>query len=96
MHRELVRQEMPAARRLDRIDVAMMSAIVTSGVASFSTNRSSRDSQAIGVASPCSAISSRPYLEIGSKGSSLTSLPAMIGISSSSSVTSWRRIRLFA
>src|SRR5438874_10230105 len=43
----------------------MMSAMVTSGVASFSMNRSSRDSQAIGVFSPRSAISSRPYLEFG-------------------------------
>src|SRR6266511_273170 len=68
----------------------MISAIVTSGVASFSTNRTSRGSQAIGVPSPRSPISSRPYFEIGSKGSSLTSLPAMMGISSSSSVTSWQ------
>ncbi len=74
----------------------MMSAIVTSGVASFSTKRDSRGSQAMGVCAPCSVTSSRPNFEIGANGLSFTSLPARIGISSSSSVTSWRRMRLFA
>src|SRR5256885_15560780 len=74
----------------------MMSAMVTSGVASFSTKRDSRGSHAIGVAAPRSATSSRPYFEIGANGLSFTSLPARIGISSSSKVTSWRRMRLFA
>src|SRR2546425_6964486 len=41
----------------------MMSAMVTSGVASFSTKRDSRGSQAIGVPAPCSATSSRPNLD---------------------------------
>jgi len=71
----------------------MMSAIVTSGVASFSTKRDSRGSQAMGVCAPCSVTSSRPNFEIGANGLSFTSLPARIGISSSSSVTSWRRMR---
>ena len=74
----------------------MMSAMVTSGVASFSTKRDSRGSQAIGVSAPCSVTRSRPYFEIGANGLSFTSLPARIGISSSSNVTSWRRMRLFA
>src|SRR2546427_3116248 len=71
----------------------LMSAMVTSGVASFSTKRDSRGSHAIGVPAPCSATSSRPNFEIGANGLSFTSLPARIGISSSSSVTSWRRMR---
>src|SRR2546426_5816292 len=56
----------------------------------------SRGNQATGARSPCSFTSSRPYLEIGANGLSFTSLPARIGISSSSSVTRARRMRLFA
>ena len=70
----------------------MMSATVTSGVASFSTYRSSGVTQSIGVSSPRSAINSRAYFEIGANGLSFTSLPATIGIASSSSVMSERRI----
>ena len=53
-------------------------------------------SQAIGVASPHSARISRAYLEIGAKGSSFTSLPATMGMRSSSRPVSSRRMRLFA
>ena len=57
-----------------------MSAMVTSGVASFSRYRCSRSSHSSGVSSPCSAIIWRPNFEIGASGSSFTSLPAMIGM----------------
>ena len=57
----------------------MMSAMVTSGVASFSTYRCSRPTHAMGVSSPPSSISCRAYLEIGANGLSLISLPATIG-----------------
>ncbi|MEI2720368.1 MAG: hypothetical protein V9E87_09510 [Gemmatimonadales bacterium] len=74
----------------------MMSAIVTSGVASFSTYRCSRGSQPIGVSSPPSAIRSRAYFEIGANGSSFTSLPATTGTTSSRNCTSARSRRVFA
>ena len=62
----------------------IISAMVTSGVASFSKNLSLRCSHSIGVASPFSAIKSLANLEIGAKGSSLISEPATKGIYSSS------------
>ena len=74
----------------------MRSATVTSGVASFSTYRWSRDTQVTGVSSPPSASRSRANLEIGRKGESFTSLPATIGSTSSSSDVRARRMRDFA
>ena len=74
----------------------MRSATVTSGVASFSTKRWSRPTHATGVSSPAVASRSRANFEIGRKGESLISLPATIGIVSSSSVVSDRRMRDFA
>jgi hypothetical protein len=65
-------------------------------VASFSTNRLSRPTQATGVSSPASSMMPRAYFEIGANGLSLTSLPATIGIDSSSRVVSARRMRDFA
>ena len=50
----------------------------------------------MGVSSPMSATISRPYLEIGANGLSLTSLPLMIGMYSSSSSGSIRMMRVLA
>ena len=74
----------------------IMSAMVTSGVASFSTYRSSRVSQAIRVRSPSSRKISRQALQMGAKGLSRISQPAMYGMCSSSSLTSRRMIRVLA
>ena len=74
----------------------MRSAIEVSGVASFSPKRRSRCTHSIGVSSPRSATSTRACWEIGAYGSSLISLPPMIGIHSSSSAVSERIMRVFA
>ena len=62
----------------------IISAIVTSGVASFSKNLSLRCNHSMGVASPFSFITSLAYLEMGARGSSFISEPATTGIYSSS------------
>ena len=72
------------------------SATVTSGVANFSKNRSSRCNHAMGVLSPCWAISSLAYLLMGASGSSLISEPSTTGTHSSKSCVIWRAKRVFA
>jgi hypothetical protein len=74
----------------------MRSAIVMSGVASFSPYRRSRGSQAISAASPASARRTRHAWQIGASGSSLISQPARTGIASSRSPTSNRAMRVLA
>jgi hypothetical protein len=74
----------------------MRSAIEVSGVASFSPKRVSRCTQAMGVSSPSANTRSRAWRDTGLYGSSLISLPATIGIHSSSSSTSDRIMRVFA
>ena len=90
------RKQMPPAGRLDRVDVAdqVRDGHVRSGQLLHVTLRRGRARRS-GWRRRTSASSSRAYLEIGAKGSSLTSLPATIGIRSSSSVVSSRRMRLF-
>jgi hypothetical protein len=82
--RELVGQDVAPARRLDRVDVAdhVGDGDVGRGelldVALLAPDP--RDGRVVAVL----LHERRPYLEIGASGSSLTSLPARIGISSSS------------
>ena len=57
----------------------MRSAMVMSGVASFSPYRRSRGSQSMGVSSPSAAIRSRVASRMGASGSSLSSEPATTG-----------------
>ena len=72
------------------------SATVTSGVASFSKNRSERCSHCIGVESPFSVIKSLAKRERGFKGSSLISEPATTGMYSSSNSIILRAMRVLA
>jgi hypothetical protein len=74
----------------------MRSAIDVSGVASFSPNRSSRCTHEIGVSSPWCSTRSRAWRLTGWYGSSLISLPATIGIHSSSRPVSERIMRVLA
>ena len=74
----------------------MRSEIDVSGVASFSPNRSLRCTHAMGVLSPSAANKSRACRETGLYGSSLISLPATMGIHSSSKSVSERIMRVFA
>src|SRR6266581_4732409 len=76
------RSRPPRAARMGSTS-PMMSAMVTSGVASFSTKRFSRGIQARGVLSPSAAIFSRQARQMGFRGSSLISQPARTGISGS-------------
>ena len=73
-----------------------MSAIVTSGVASFSIKRCSAGSHEIGTSSPYSLMRLRHLAQRGYRGSSLISQPRTIGTSRSSRSTSERRMRVLA
>jgi hypothetical protein len=68
---------------------------VVSGVASFSTYRSSRLTQTMGASSPASSKSLLPSGEMGFRGLSRSSV-ARAGISSSRRPVRLRRIRLLA
>src|SRR5438874_9073015 len=84
------RSRPPRAARIGSTS-PIMSAMVTSGVASFSTNRLSRGIQAMGVLSPSPAIFSRQARQMGLNGSSLISQPATTGISGSSKLIKPRK-----
>ena len=72
------------------------SATLTSGVASFSPYLSLRCIQCIGVSSPFSAMRFFAYWGMGCNGSSLISLPGMVGIYSSSNEVICRAILVLA
>lgn len=74
----------------------MRSATDTSGVASFSANRCERCTQVMGVLLACVAMRFVAYCEMGCSGSSLSGLPEMMGMYSSSRLMSCLAIMVLA